>query len=50
MKRAQEAVRVIEEIGKLVESPRVPEFKETRYTLYSVEADLLAAIEREAGT
>lgn len=47
MKRAQEAVRVLEEFGKLERSPRVSEYKEMRYTLYSAEAELLAAL---AGT
>lgn len=46
MKRAQEAMRVLEELGKIAETPLVPEFKETRFSLYSVEADLLAALAR----
>ncbi len=49
MKRAQEAVRVIEELSKLDSSPRVSEFKDMRYTLYSAEAELLAALARDAG-
>lgn len=47
MKRAQEAVRVIEEVAKLA-APEAPSgrFKEMRYTLYSLETALLEGLDR----
>ena len=49
MKRAEEAVRVLEEFGKLEGSLRVSDYKEMRYTLYSAEAELLEALDRKRG-
>jgi hypothetical protein len=48
MKRAQEAVRVVEEVAKIAApESAVSRFKEMRYTLYSIEAELLEALDRE---
>jgi thiamine-phosphate pyrophosphorylase len=46
LRRAEEAARVVEETAKLADPSRVSEYKEMRYTLYSLEADLLAALAR----
>jgi len=50
LRRAEEAARVIEEVAKLADPSRVSEYKELRYTLYSVESELLAALELEGGS
>lgn len=47
LRRAEEAARVIEEVAKLADPAHVSEYKEMRYTLYSLEAELIAALERE---
>ena len=46
LRRAEEAARVIEELAKLADPSRVSEYKEMRYTLYSLESEVLVALER----
>jgi thiamine-phosphate pyrophosphorylase len=49
LRRAEEAARVIEEVAKLSDPSGVSEYKEMRYTLYSVEAEMLRALASKSG-
>jgi thiamine-phosphate pyrophosphorylase len=46
LKRAQEACRVLEEVGKLKTRKLSPDFKAARFALYDLEQDVAAKLER----
>lgn len=48
-RRAEEALRVLEEYGKYICPEAAPEFKASRYEIYSLEKKVLSMLKRPAG-
>jgi thiamine-phosphate pyrophosphorylase len=49
MRRAEEGLRVLEEMSALLDTQVSNGFKQRRFELYSLEKDIIAGLEREAG-
>lgn len=49
LRRAQEALRVLEEVSKLCAPPAGARFKRIRFTAYALEQRLAAGLQRRAG-
>jgi thiamine-phosphate pyrophosphorylase len=46
LRRSQEAVRVLEEFGKLIQEQSAPSFKKIRFKLYTLEQHIIQAIKK----
>jgi thiamine-phosphate pyrophosphorylase len=46
LRRSQEAVRVLEEFGKLIQEQSAPSFKKIRFRLYSLEQNIMGLLEK----
>ena len=46
LRRSQEAVRVLEEFGKLIQEQSAPSFKKIRFRLYALEQKMMGVLKR----